>query len=59
MGHQVGLSTLAVFVAVLLGAEWFGLTGAILAIPTTAILSAVVVELRTPRPEHAVVTAGK
>ena len=53
MGHQVGLSTLAVFVAVLLGAEWFGLVGAILAIPTTAIVSAVVVELRTPRPEHA------
>ena len=52
MGHQVGLSTLAVFVAVLLGAEWFGLTGAILAIPTTAIVSAVVVELRTPRAEH-------
>ena len=58
MGHQVGLSTLAVFVAVLLGAEWFGLTGAILAIPTTAIVSAVVDELRTPRAEH-VASAGK
>lgn len=57
MGHQVGLSTLAVFVAVLLGAEWFGLTGAILAIPTTAIISAVVDELRTPRAEH--VSSGK
>ena len=52
MGHQVGLTTLGVFVAVLLGAEWFGLTGAILAIPTTAIVSAVVVEIRTPNPEH-------
>jgi predicted PurR-regulated permease PerM len=49
MGRQVGLSSLAVFVAVLLGAEWFGLTGAILAIPTTAIVSAVVEELRSPR----------
>jgi len=47
MGHQVGLSSLAVLVAVLLGAEWFGLTGAILAIPTTAIVSAIVEELRS------------
>jgi predicted PurR-regulated permease PerM len=49
MGRQVGLSSLAVFVAVLLGAEWFGFTGAILAIPTTAIISAIVDELRSPR----------
>jgi predicted PurR-regulated permease PerM len=52
MGRQVGLSSLAVFVAVLLGAEWFGLVGALLAIPTTAIVTAVLLELRTPRPEH-------
>ena len=52
MGRQVGLSTLGVFVAVLLGAEWFGLPGAILAIPTTAIISAIVEELRTPRGDH-------
>jgi predicted PurR-regulated permease PerM len=49
MGRQVGLSSLTVFVAVLLGAEWFGLTGALLAIPTTAIVSAIVEELRSPR----------
>ena len=52
MGRQVGLSSLAVFVAVLMGAEWFGLTGAILAIPTTAIVSAIVEELRSPRADH-------
>jgi predicted PurR-regulated permease PerM len=52
MGRQVGLSSLAVFIAVLLGAEWFGLTGALLAIPTTAIVSAVVEELRSPRVDH-------
>jgi predicted PurR-regulated permease PerM len=44
MERQVGLSSLAVFVALLLGAEWFGLAGAILAIPTTAIAAAVIEE---------------
>ena len=52
MGRHVGLSTLAVFAAVLLGAEWFGLPGAILAIPTTAIISAIVEELRAPHADH-------
>jgi predicted PurR-regulated permease PerM len=52
MARQVGLSSLAVFVAVLLGAEWFGLVGALLAIPTAAIISAVVLVLHSPRPDH-------
>src|SRR4029079_3781704 len=38
---QVGLSSLAVFIALLLGAEWFGVAGAVLAIPTMAIISAI------------------
>ncbi len=45
MSRQVGLSWLTVFVALLLGGEWFGLIGAILAIPTAAIMSAVIEEL--------------
>ena len=48
MERQVGVSSLAVFVALLLGAEWFGLAGAILAIPTTAIVTAILDELRKP-----------
>lgn len=48
MSRQVGLSPLAVVVALLLGADWFGLPGAILAIPTAAIASAIVLEIRSP-----------
>jgi predicted PurR-regulated permease PerM len=48
MSRQVGLSPLAVVIALLLGADWFGLPGAILAIPTAAIASAVVLEIRSP-----------
>ena len=51
MERQVGVSSLAVFVALLIGAEWFGLAGAILAIPTTAIISAILEELRKPPAE--------
>ena len=51
MERQVGVSSLAVFVALLIGAEWFGLAGAILAIPTTAIISAILEELRNPPAE--------
>lgn len=52
MERQVGVSSLAVFLALLLGAEWFGLAGAILAIPTTAIISAILEELRKPPAER-------
>ena len=52
MERQVGVSSLAVFLALLLGAEWFGLAGAILAIPTTAIVSAILEELRKPPAER-------
>jgi len=48
----VGVSSLAVFLALLLGAEWFGLAGAILAIPTTGIVSAILEELRKPPAER-------
>jgi predicted PurR-regulated permease PerM len=52
MSRQLGLSTLAVFSAVLISANWFGLVGAILAIPTTAIVAAIVEEWRKPTPDH-------
>jgi predicted PurR-regulated permease PerM len=42
---------LALWVALVFVAEWFGLAGAILAIPTTAIISAILEELRKPPAE--------
>jgi len=57
MERQVGLSSLAVFIALLVGAEWFSIVGAILAIPTAAIAAAIVEELRKPAAEHAIIAA--
>lgn len=45
MGHKVGLSGTAVLVAVLVGHGLLGVIGAVLAIPTAAILKATVEEL--------------
>jgi predicted PurR-regulated permease PerM len=45
MSSHVGVSPVAVIVAVLVGASWFGIVGAILAIPTTAIVQVVFYEL--------------
>lgn len=47
MERRVGVSPVAVMVALLLGASLFGLVGAILAIPTTAILSVLIEEFST------------
>ena len=44
MERRVGVSPVAVMVALLLGGALFGLVGAILAIPTAAILSVVLEE---------------
>jgi predicted PurR-regulated permease PerM len=49
MERQVGLSPVAVIVALMVGAEIHGLIGAILAIPTTVILKVIFEEL-TQRP---------
>ena len=43
--NRVGVSPVTVVVALLIGAELWGLVGAILAIPTAAILSVIVQEL--------------
>ncbi len=45
MERRVGVSPVTVMVALLIGASLWGLAGAILAIPTAAILSVVVEEL--------------
>ncbi len=45
MARRVGVSPVAVIVALLVGADLYGLIGAILAIPTAAILSIVVEDL--------------
>jgi predicted PurR-regulated permease PerM len=44
MERRVGVSPVAVMVALLIGGELWGLVGAILAIPTAAILSVVLEE---------------
>ncbi len=45
MERRVGVSPVAVLVALLIGGELYGLIGAILAIPTAAILSVIVEEM--------------
>jgi len=45
MERRVGVSPVTVIIALLIGGALFGLVGAILAIPTVAILSVVVDEL--------------
>jgi predicted PurR-regulated permease PerM len=47
MERRVGVSPVTVIVALLIGAELWGLVGAILAIPTAAILTVIVDELLT------------
>ena len=49
MERRVGVSPVAVMVALLVGGELWGLTGAILAIPTAAILSVMVEEIAADR----------
>jgi predicted PurR-regulated permease PerM len=48
MERQVGVSPVAVLIALLVGAELWGLLGAILAIPTAAILSVFLNEFAAP-----------
>jgi len=49
MERRVGVSPVAVMIALLVGGALWGLVGAILAIPTTAILSVVIEELAANR----------
>ena len=49
MERNVGVSPVAVMVALLIGGALWGLVGAILAIPTAAILSVVIEELAADR----------
>jgi predicted PurR-regulated permease PerM len=51
MEKRVGVSPVAVLVALLIGGELYGLIGAILAIPTAAILSVIVEEIASGRDE--------
>jgi predicted PurR-regulated permease PerM len=49
MGRQVGVSAVVVIVALLIGASLLGIMGAILAVPTAAIIQVVVEELLDER----------
>ena len=49
MERSVGVSPVAVLVALLIGGALMGLAGAILAIPTAALLSVIVEEIATER----------
>jgi len=51
MERRVGVSPVGVLIALLIGASLYGLTGAILAIPTAAILSVVVDQFAPARTE--------
>jgi predicted PurR-regulated permease PerM len=50
MGHQVGLSSALVIIAVLVGGALLGIVGMILAVPTAAIVQVIVDELRGETP---------
>jgi predicted PurR-regulated permease PerM len=42
MGHRIGLHPVVIMLAVLIGAEFFGLSGILLAVPFTAVLNVLV-----------------
>jgi predicted PurR-regulated permease PerM len=48
MGRQVGLSAVTVIIALAIGGELLGVVGAILSVPTAAIIQVLVQELVTP-----------
>lgn len=52
MGHKVSISPLAVFIAFLIGATLFGIIGAILAVPTAAIIQVIFEESFLARRER-------
>ena len=52
MGHKVSISPLAVFIAFLMGATLFGIIGAILAVPTAAIIQVIFEEAFLARRER-------
>jgi len=53
MGQQVGLSAVTVIVALSIGSALLGLVGALLAVPTAAIVQVLVEELLLdPEPVH-------
>jgi predicted PurR-regulated permease PerM len=51
MGHLVGMPTVAILIALLAGAELFGIVGALLAVPGAIIVWAIVEEI-WPNPTH-------
>jgi predicted PurR-regulated permease PerM len=53
MQRQVGVSPVLVIVALLIGGSLLGIVGALLAVPTAAILQVIALELLDERDEHA------
>jgi predicted PurR-regulated permease PerM len=53
MERQVGVSPVTVIVALLIGGKLLGITGAILAVPTAAILQVVLAEMVAERDRKA------
>ena len=51
MSRQVGVSAVTVIVALLIGGSLLGIVGAILAVPTAAIIQVVVLELMAQEPK--------
>jgi predicted PurR-regulated permease PerM len=52
LGSQVGLSAVAVIIALAIGTELLGILGALLAVPTAAIVQVLVEELLIDTPEE-------
>jgi predicted PurR-regulated permease PerM len=59
MGHQVGVSPVVVIVALLVGGSVLGVIGAVLAVPTAAIVQVVVEELLEERERQLDSTANR
>lgn len=53
MSRQVGVSAVTVIVALLIGGNLLGILGAILAVPTAAILQVIFLEMTTPNQPQA------
>jgi len=59
MSRQVGVSAVTVIVALLIGGNLLGILGAILAVPTAAILQVIFIEMTTPNQPQAGARASR
>jgi predicted PurR-regulated permease PerM len=58
MQQRLGVTSAALIVALMIGWEWLGVMGVVLALPTTAVIAAVIEAIGTPSPTGATGTSG-